>query len=320
MERRKGTTTKAFGSGLRESHDASPFYSRFAIPELSDDARLVRCSAPNTLYCRDARLMADSLEENSVALVVTSPPYYAGKEYELALGQGCVPGSYIDYLQMLTEVFRACARVLEPGGRMAINVANLGRKPFRSLASDVMRILQDELRLLPRGEIVWVKAEGASGSCAWGSFCSPSNPSLRDLTERILVVSKGRFDRALTRQERQKKGYPHEPTISKELFMEATLDVWRIRTESAKRVGHPAPFPVELPARLIELHTYKGDLVLDPFLGSGTTAVAAAKAGRSYVGFDTQPDYIRLADQRLQNEAGSHPSLVGLDAGIEEPV
>lgn len=314
--KRTPTTTSTFGSGAREAHDATPFYARFSLPAVSDDETISPCAARDTLVCGDARDMS-LVGTNSVALVVTSPPYFAGKAYETAMGEGGVPASYLDYLAMLHQVFRECARVLEPGGRMAVNVANLGRKPFRSLASDVIRILQDELGMLLRGEIVWMKGEGATGSCAWGSFASASNPCLRDLTERVILASKGRFDRAIPKKKRAKLGLPHEDTIERQEFMESTLDVWKIRPESARKVGHPAPFPVELPARLIRLNTYKGDVVLDPFLGSGSTAVAAAQNERSFVGFDTDPNYVRLAAQRLKTEAGN-PAVRLL--GVTEPV
>lgn len=186
---------------------------------------------------------------------------------------------------------------------MAVNVANLGRKPYRSLSSDVMRILQEDLGMLLRGEIIWQKAKGAGGSCAWGSFRSPQNPVLRDITERVVLASKGRFDRAVKREERRRRGLPSEPTIDTEEFLEATLDVWAMPSESARRVGHPAPFPVALPKRLIELYTYEGDLVLDPFIGSGTTAVAAIESGRHYVGFDTDTGYLSLAEERIASIA-----------------
>jgi site-specific DNA-methyltransferase (adenine-specific) len=195
-----------------------------------------------------------------------------------------------------------CKRVLEPGGRIAINVANLGRKPYRSLAADVMTILQDDLHLLPRGEIVWQKGEGASGSCAWGSFRSPTNPVLRDVTERVIVASKGRFGRAKSPKERQAAGLPFEGSIRADDFMALTLDVWDIPPESAHRVQHPAPFPVELPQRLIELYTFTGDLVLDPFLGSGTTMIAARRTGRLGIGYDLDPAYVALARARLADE------------------
>lgn len=308
------TSTSAFGVGRRESHDASDFYARFAPPELTpDDTVEPRREMPEgeaACILADARHLVlpdlSPLPDNCVALVVTSPPYFSGKEYEQALGKGHVPGDYLAYLQVLRDVFAECKRVLEPGGRIAVNVANLGRRPYRSLSADVIRILQDDLRLLLRGEVIWRKGEGASGSCAWGSFRSAANPVLRDVTERVIVASKGRFDRARTLEQRRRLGLPHESEIAPDEFVEATLDVWSIAPESAKRVNHPAPFPVELPGRLIGLYTYRDDLVLDPFMGSGTTLVAALRGGRRYLGYDTDPSYVARARQRLKEEQRGH--------------
>ncbi len=316
--RRRRTSTSSFGVGRREGHDATAFYERFPTPVITNDATVNRQPVVDWIQAIDARLMLSGtppLLPNSVALVVTSPPYFAGKTYEQALGEGHIPGSYVDYLDMLEGVFRSCADVLEPGGRIAVNVANLGRKPYRSLAADVITILQDRLGLLLRGEIIWRKADGASGNCAWGSFRNASNPVLRDLTERVVVASKGRFDRARTRPDREALGLPYENTIAKSDFMDWTTDVWDIPSESAVRVGHPAPFPVELPQRLIELYTYRGDLVLDPFMGSGSTAVAAVHTDRHFVGYDTDPEFARAATdradqaraERAQREASPEP-------------
>ena len=311
MPPRRRTATSNFGVGRRESHVADAFYARFEAPELSADDHVAPHEPGVSCVCGDARRM-DALATGSVALVVTSPPYFAGKQYEEELGREGVPGSYLEYLELLREVFAECARVLEPGGRIAVNVANLGRKPYRSLAADVTAILQDDLRLLPRGEIVWQKGEGASGSCAWGSFRSAANPVLRDVTERVIVASKGRFGRALSPKERRRRGLPHESSVGADDFMALTLDVWDIPPESAARVRHPAPFPVELPQRLIELYTYRGDLVVDPFCGSGSTLVAARRCGRDAVGYDLDPAYVELARARL---AGDEAAPVGAPAG-----
>jgi site-specific DNA-methyltransferase (adenine-specific) len=320
---RRGTTTARFGSGRRESHDASIFYERFTAPEISGDSTVERASQLDVIHRHDARDMA-VVESNSVALVVTSPPYFAGKAYEESLGENGVPANYFEYLTMLGDVFAECKRVLEPGGRIAVNVANLGRKPYRSLAGDVTDILSD-LGLLLRGEVVWWKGRAAGGSCAWGTFQRPGNPVLRDVTERIVVASKGRFDRALSARQRAAAGLPSDATISREDCMGWTADLWEIAPESATRVDHPAPFPVQLPLRLIDLYTYADDVVLDPFMGSGSTAVAAVRTGRHFIGFDTDADYVgraeaRIALERTAAEAGDAARSVRIEANEVDSV
>ncbi len=246
---RRSTSTSAFGVSKRESHDASAFYRRFTPPLISTDSSVSPHRTPDKLIVGDARRM-DEVPDATVALVVTSPPYFAGKEYEQSLGKHAVPATYLEYLDLLRAVFAECVRTLEPGGRIAVNVANLGRRPYRSLSADVLGILQDDLRLLLRAEIIWIKQRGSSGSCAWGSFQRAGNPVLRDLTERVIVASKGRLDRAVSVKDRVRDGLPSESSMTREDFMENTVDVWEIPAESATRVGHPAPFPVELPAAL----------------------------------------------------------------------
>jgi site-specific DNA-methyltransferase (adenine-specific) len=207
--------------------------------------------------------------------------------------------SFDEYLELLRAVLKETYRVLEPGGRAVVNVANLGRRPYISLADYVTAMMED-LKFLPRGEVIWLKGRGASRSCAWGSWRSPNNPTFRDLHEYCLCFSKERWDRA-------RKG---TSTISRDDFLAATLSVWEISAESARRVSHPAPFPVGLPNRFIELYTYLDDLVLDPFVGSGSTAVAAVETGRRYIGYDISEEYLSIALERIRGSRPYTPKLV----------
>lgn len=295
------TQTQSFGNGRRETHDASSFYDRFVKVEPADNGAAQRPTFLDQIVCGDARNMSD-VASNSVALVVTSPPYFAGKQYEEESKPEALPLGYVEHLQMCETVFRECARVLEPGGRIAVNVANLGRKPYRSLSSDIIAILQDRLGLLLRGEIIWKKGDGATSSCAWGSYRKATNPVLRDTTERIIIATKGSFVRLGNVSERQRAGLPSKSTIAADEFMEATLDLWEFPPESAKRIGHAAPFPIELPQRLIELYTFAGDLILDPFCGAGTTAIASLRTARHFIGYDIDAMSVSLAQTRVAKE------------------
>ena len=219
-----------------------------------------------------------------VALVVTSPPYFAGKEYEAALGRATFPPSYLEYLEMLRDVFAECRRVLEPGGRIAVNVANLGPQAVPVARGRRRPILQDDLGTPPAGRDHLAEGPGATGSIAVGLLPSAANPVLRDVTERVVIASKGRFDRAISRAQRERRGLPFENTISKDEFFEVTLDVWRDPARARPPCRSSGAVPGRAPGALIQFYTYRDDVVLDPFLGSGSTAVAAIRADRRYVG------------------------------------
>ncbi len=278
------TATRKFGAGNRENHDASSFYSRKLVPKICPAGSCARINripdeTLNRVFAHSSERMPE-LPDNSVALMVTSPPYNVGKDYDEDL-------SLAEYLDFLRRVLAETHRVLLPGGRMAFNVANLGRKPYIPLNAHVA-LIAAELGFLMRGEIIWVKGKGAAGSCAWGSWMSATNPTLRDLHEYVLVFSKDRFDRPKGRS-----------TIDRDEFMAATTSVWHIPPESARRVGHPAPFPVALVERLVHLYTFEEDTILDPFMGSGSTAAAAVACGRTFVGYETDSAYVDLCERRL---------------------
>ena len=288
MKRPKGTETSAFGTNGRINHDSSKFYNSKLYKEL-DDKKIFdkkENDFPKELENKFILGTAENMKElpdNSVHLMITSPPYNVSKEYDEDL-------SLKEYLQFLENAFKETYRVLVNGGRACINVANLGRKPYIPLSDYISKMMID-IGFNMRGEIIWNKAASASPSTAWGSWQSASNPILRDIHEYILVFSKGDYKR-----EKGKK----ENTISKEQFIEWTKSIWTMNAESAKKIGHPAPFPEELPYRLIQLYSFKGDIVLDPFMGSGTTAVAALKTDRKFVGYDISKEYIALAEKRVE--------------------
>jgi DNA modification methylase len=289
--KQKMTKTSAFGSPGRAGHDSSTFYAGklYDNQQQVQDVPYVENHIPpeliNRIFCHSAETMTE-LPDNSVHLMVTSPPYNVGKQYDNDL-------SLEDYLAFLLRVWKETHRVLVPGGRMCINVANLGRKPYIPLHAFIAE-QAISLGFLMRGEIIWNKAASASPSTAWGSWKSASNPTLRDVHEYILVFCKGSFKR----QNPSKR----ENTISRDEFLEYNKSVWNIAAEPARRIGHPAPFPVELPRRLIQLYTFKGEIVLDPFMGSGQTAIAAMKSERQYAGYEIDGKYLELAKRRINKE------------------
>lgn len=300
--KRAKTTTSSFGVSKREGHDSSVYYGSKMYDDLVSqrdvgDTVEFPSELENVVINGDSKSMP--LPDNCVHLVVTSPPYNASKAYDEDL-------SLTEYLSMLHDVFAECYRVLAPGGRMVVNVANLGRKPYIPLTSHVNLIMHD-IGFMHRGEVIWDKSASAGSSCAWGSFQSASNPCLRDIHEYLLMFSKGDYKLPRTKTERAEGRID---TIGKEEFIQQTKSIWSFATESAKRVNHPAPFPVELPKRCIEMFTFVGDVVLDPFLGSGTTAVAAKMTGRKYVGCDLSAEYCAIAEDRLVQTENYSPAII----------
>jgi DNA modification methylase len=288
LKKRTGTKTSAFGSPGRVNHDSTPFYASKLYEGLPKEEIVEYVENPvppeslDKIFCKSSEKM-EEIPDNSIHLMVTSPPYNVGKEYDENL-------TLNEYREFLRKVWSEVKRVLVPGGRACINIANLGRKPYIPLHVFIVEDMLD-LGFLMRGEIIWNKGASGSPSTAWGSWLSAKNPVLRDVHEYILVFSKGMFSRGNLRR---------KSTISKEEFLEFTKSVWTFPAEPATKIGHPAPFPVELPYRLIQLYTFEGEIVLDPFMGSGQTAIAAVKTRRHYVGYDTNEEYTKLAERRIK--------------------
>ncbi|MCX7760428.1 MAG: site-specific DNA-methyltransferase [Hydrogenothermaceae bacterium] len=289
----KGTVTYSFGVGGRFAHDSSKFYSRRLIEsfaerykreELISEEQEFPKELINKILYKSSENMSE-IPNNSVHLMITSPPYNVGKEYDNDL-------DFYSYRSFLKRVWREVYRVLVPGGRACINVANLGRKPYIPLHAFIIQDML-EIGFLMRGEVIWVKKGGGAPSTAWGTWLSAKNPVIRDEHEYILIFSKGTYER--------KKSKSKRDTITRDEFLTYTRSVWYMKPESAKKVGHPAPFPVELPYRFIQLYTFEGDVVLDPFMGSGSTALASIKTSRFYIGYEINQEYIELANIRLKN-------------------
>lgn len=286
---RKGTKTSSFGSPGRIGHDSSHFYASKLYEGLPKEQKIEYCENPvphefiDKIITKSSEHM-EELPANSIHLMVTSPPYNVGKEYDNNL-------TLQDYRRFLKRVWAEVYRVLVPGGRACINIANLGRKPYIPLSAFINEDML-ELGFLSRGEIIWNKASSVSPSTAWGTFASPINPTLRDVHEYILIYSKGKFKR--------ENPYNRKASILDSQFLEWTKSVWTFSAERATKVGHPAPFPVELPKRLIQLYTFEGDTVLDPFMGSGQTAIAAIMSSRHYVGYEIAKDYAELSERRIK--------------------
>ena len=289
----KGTKTSSFGTKGRVAHDSSKFYNSKLYKEIkNNNSDIIVNEFPNELLNTIIDSSCENMKDipnNSLHLMITSPPYNVSKEYDNDL-------SLNEYLNLLKNCFTETYRVLVDGGRACINIANIGRKPYIPLSDYVSKIMI-EIGFNMRGEIIWNKSAGAGISTAWGSFQSASNPILRDVHEYILIFSKGNYKRE---RDKNEKEFRHD-NITKEEFIEWTKSVWTMNTESAKRIGHPAPFPEELPNRLIKLFSFTNDIVIDPFMGSGTTAIAAIKNNRNFVGYEINKEYINLANNRILN-------------------
>ncbi len=260
------------------------------------------------VICGDSSAILQALPAESVHLAITSPPYNVGLEYDSHNDQ--MP--YEDYLRWLTTFWTELKRILVPGGRFALNIAPTSIKDFRPIHYHMARDLQN-LGFIMRTEILWYK-QTMRRRTAWGSWKSPRNPHMVPSWEYVLVFSKGSWTL---------EGNKADADITSEEFIKYSDAFWPIAPETRgrqpflkslypprqghkqpeqKAEGHPAPFPEELIYRLIKFYSYKGNIVLDPFGGTGTVATVAARTNRHFVHLDLSPKYCGIAAARIGNE------------------
>jgi len=274
---------------------------RKTAPEMSSQDQQHPFRGLNNIILGDVCQALPKIPRESVHLVVTSPPYNLDMGYE----QHDDDLEDRHYLEWMRSVWEETIKVLVPGGRICINIGENKRQNITNPTFSAFIQQLVEMRMLYRGTIIWNK-NSAFKHCAWGSWQSPSNPHVVPRHEYIIVFSKGQW-----KLEGPKEGID----ISDEEFMTCTRSIWMLGTEHRKRVGHPAPFPEALPDRLIKFLSFRGQTVMDPFAGSGTVGLVAARLGRPFILIDNSPQYCKLALERINQEQGLFlkPAIVPVD-------
>lgn len=228
------------------------------------------------------------IKDNSIDLIVTSPPYNLDIDYK-----SCNDNQpYDEYLKFTNTWLTNCFRWLKPDGRMCLNIPldkNKGGK--QSVGADITTIAK-QVGFKYQSTIIWNEGN-ISKSSAWGSWMSASAPYVIAPVELIVLLYKDSW---------KKMSGSRKSDMTREEFIEWTNGMWTFKGESKRKIGHPTPFPVELPKRCIKLFSFEDDVVLDPFMGSGTTLVAARQNKRKCIGIDFEIDYCQLAMNRLLKE------------------
>lgn len=257
------------------------------------------------IVCGDSTNMADVVDE-SVQLIVTSPPYYDLKSYVGAEDESQQIGSpktFDAYVTQLNEVWSECIRVLAPDGKIAINImpillsgkeTGIGRRSARTMLTEIEQFMDSTGIMFTFALFIWDKRKIVRFS-SFGSYPYPPNIFATMPYEWIIVFSKIGKRPPVSKEVKEKS----KLTV-KEWQTWAVNSIWEMNPAKATTEGHPAPFPEELPFRLIKLFSFAGDMVLDPFMGSGTTLLAAKKLGRSSIGYEISPEYAAIAEKKIQ--------------------
>lgn len=250
----------------------------------------------NSVICADVIDGLKQIPDGIVTLICSSPPYNVdASHWKYATANDNQP--YADYLKWLTDVFLECKRTLRSGGRIAINIDAMTNRQedkdkeyIRSIDTDLTNIMKS-IGMKYFAEFVWLKHQVVGRATAWGSWCSPSTPVVRRNHEYIKVFSKDTFTLSGDRE---------NIDITPEEFTKFTISTWDIQPQTKKQCEHPAAFPEDIPYRLIKLYSYKDDIILDPFSGTGTTAYVASYLDRRYIGIDIDEKYCNYARERIE--------------------
>lgn len=249
----------------------------------------------NHIYNKSCEKM-DDLLDSSVDLVVSSPPYYNLRDYSIW-------PTYQDHLDFIERVLRECYRVLKPGSWICWNIQECipfppkqtGKERYcEPLLAHTIALLQ-KIGFLYEKDIIWYKGKGTATQKLFGSYPNPSLILVSGLTEHIITCRKPRGDYKPEVSDEIKK----KSELTKEEWGKWAVDLWDIPPTKVR--WHTAPFPIELAHRCIRLNSFYGGVVLDPFMGSGTTAIAAKRCGRNYVGYELHPKYVELIEARIRN-------------------
>ena len=258
----------------------------------------------NLKIINDDFISSNEVLENSVDLVITSPPYNVDIKYNSHNDQL----AYSDYLEFSKKWLTKCYRLLKNEGRFCLNIPLDKNKGGQQSVGADLTVIAKKIGFRYHSSVVWNEGN-ISRRTAWGSWLSASAPFVIAPVELIVILYKNKW---------KKTSGSKISDLNREEFMEWTNGLWTFSGESKKKVGHPAPFPIELPKRCIKLFSYVGDIVLDPFLGSGTTLIASYQLNRKVIGFEIDEGYCELAYNRLIKEARINEGL--LFAGVNQHV
>ena len=253
----------------------------------------------NQIFLHSSETMFE-IKDNSIRLIITSPPYFNVKDYGMDAQIGRSSETYEHYIESMLPVWKECYRILKPNGKLCINtpIMPMEKKNYSThynrdilnINNDVEQSILKDTSFYRYGNIIWDK--GSTDQLMMGSYPYPPNFYLLNTIEYINIFVKDGQPEKISKELKEKS------RLSKEEWREYISTIWKFAPERNR--DHPAPFPVEMPLRLLKMYSFVDDIIVDPFMGSGTTAVAAVIGNRKYLGYDINPHYVEMAKYRVR--------------------